>query len=1035
VHPSPSAQQRHTCRVVVAAAGYGKTTALRGWFRADARWHRGGTAGTAVRDAPLRHADRLARTLAEDARDGARAIVVDDLPRLPADALRTLLSACAELPDTVSVALSSRWPLAPAAPRLGRGGWTEFGPADLALSEDQVADLLADEYGLADPELPERVRQATGGWPVLVHLAAETLRRDGVPHGSLLPVLCEPGGPVTSYLAEEVVPTLVPEALRLLRHVGDLAPVSAGLCRALGHRRAAETVRLLGRTGLLAGSMATGPGAQADVRVVPVVAEAVRRDRGGAQRAARSAAAAARWYDENGPPVAAARAFHRAGDRARCADVLDRHGDAMLAAGHARAVAELVSGLDDGLRTRRLRLLHGDALRAVGELVAAARLYEEVAAGEPERDAGLAWRMGRIHYQRGDARAALADYALGRGAPDAPADAALLATWTAHARLLAGDPAAALADARRAVSLALRPGGEPALGTAHLGVALCLGVLGDVAGSEEHYRQALPIAERTGDVVLLARIFTNRTHRLLLTARYPEALTGAERAVRYAAAAGLPNVRAIAMCNGADALAMLGRFGEAVRQYERAVARYHRIGSRRTAAVHLGLGEVYRRRGWREQARGAYENAIRDAEEAGNRHDLLPALAGLAMVLLADDPAAAAGHAERAAREAGQETVVPALLARGWVALHGGDRDAASALAGEVAGIARLQGERAALADALELRAAAQADPGRAREALREAYAIWTDAGAVVEAARVLVLLSRLPDADSDARLRGLLAAEELAAAGAVVATPVSAAHADRQDGAVSIKALGRFEVHLDGRPLPASRWQSRKARDLVRILVARRGRPVPREELSELLWPDDAPERTGHRLSVLLSIVRGVLDPDRSFPPDHYLVADQASIALDTSRVRVDVDDFLSYVAHARRLVDQDATGEARTLLLAVERRYSGDAFEDEPYARWCGPLRDQVRAAQVSLLRMLARTTRAASGPEAAVGYLLRLLEHDPYDEAAHRALVRALVAGGQHGEARRAFDRYGQAMRSIGVRPPDSVILVPTGARPRR
>jgi two-component SAPR family response regulator len=81
---------------------------------------------------------------------------------------------------------------------------------------------------------------------------------------------------------------------------------------------------------------------------------------------------------------------------------------------------------------------------------------------------------------------------------------------------------------------------------------------------------------------------------------------------------------------------------------------------------------------------------------------------------------------------------------------------------------------------------------------------------------------------------------------------------------------------------VPASQWQSRKARDLLRILVARRGRPVPRGELCELLWPEDDQARTGHRLSVLLSIVRGVLDPAKAFANDHYLVADQSSIALE---------------------------------------------------------------------------------------------------------------------------------------------------------
>jgi DNA-binding SARP family transcriptional activator len=1006
-------RQAGGCRLVVAAAGYGKTTALRHWFPDPAtRWHRGAAAVALIDDGP-------AALAAEAARVGTRQVVLDDLPRLPADRAHAFVDAAARLPGT-EVALASRWPLG--------SGWsvgapvTRVRPADLALSVDEVEALLATGYDLTSAGLAERVHAATAGWPALVHLTAETLALHGMPAGPLAAAVAEPGSLLANYVAEEVLGGLPVPLWRLVADVAGLAPVTAGLCAALGHPAAGDEVRLLARIGVLTGA---GVDPDSGPQVVPVIAAVAVQEQ--TPVPATVLAMAAAWYDRHGPPRAAARAYRLAGDDAGCARVLAGHGDVMVTTGQPRAVAELVAALPDALRGRHLRLLHGDALRIAGDVAAAAQVYRSVAAAEPAWDAGLAWRMGLVHYLRGDQQAALADFARGHQAPAEPADEALLLAWTAAATARLGDAAAGTAHAWRAYQLATGSGHDGALATAHISLALCLGITGDQVGSAEHYEQALRVAEHTHDLVLLARILTNQSYHLVEQARYPEALAAAGRAVRYADAAGHANLHALATGNEADALAMLGRFDEAVTRYERVLVRYRRMGSRVSAAALVGLAESHRLRGWRAQARAAFEEAVRLADGGDSRELAVRGYAGLARVLLPDDPAAAAAAADEALRRASDDLRVPAVLAQGWVAVAVADLAAARRLAGEAAGLARPRGQRAGLAEALELEAAAEADPSRARTALREAHAIWTAAGATTNAARAQLALCRLPGASAEDRFAALVAAERLAAQ--QVATDLGAP-ADRN--AVLVRTLGRFEVSVDGEPVPTARWQSRRARDLLRVLVTRRGRPVARGELCELLWPDDDPAKTGHRLSVLLSIVRTVLDPDRAFPADHYLVADAASVALDVRHLRVDVLEFLAAVAHGQRLFERGAAAEARTVLAAADRDYTADVFEDEPYADWAGPLREHGRAAHLNALRLLAEIDRAAGSGATALVHLLRLLERDPYDEPAHRAVVRILVLGGQHGEARRAFSRYREAMAAIGVRPPDEAILLAPAAR---
>ncbi|MEV0459637.1 hypothetical protein, partial [Catellatospora methionotrophica] len=766
-------------RIVVAAAGYGKTTLLRGLCPpVRARWWRGGADPCGfVRQAGA---------------DEVRCLVLDDLPQLGAAQVRELLIAVEELPDDAEVLLASRWPVPwRHAGRPGR--WTELGPADLACTVDEVAGLLADESGLADPDLAAALHTATRGWPALVHFAVEAVRLGGPVAGE--PAALAAGG-LATYVRTEVLAELPEAAVRLLADVGDRKPVTPGLCRALGHPDADGLMDLLRRTGLLVRGP-TVPGLPNDEHVVPVVARVVTvpgppngehvapvvapvasehamtwtmavgqaagsgeadpaRVSGADQGERDRARAASAWYDRHGPPGAAAREHRRAGDHAGAARVLREHGDRIIAAGQANLVMELVAALPQAERDDRLALLHADALRTAGDLEAAARAYGELGADGPELAAGLAWRAGRVAYQRGDGLGALDVFGRGAAVGDT-ADTALLAAWTAHAHLLAGDTDSALSAARAAVGRALRAGDDAALATAYLSVALSLGVAGDAAGSEEHFALALPIAHRTGDVLLLTRIHTNRTFQDLQAARYPAALESARLCAAYAQAAGSPSLQAIATCNEADALAMLGRYEESVRRYRAAIGHYQRFGSRRFAGAVLGLGELFRRRGWREQARAAYEQVVQVASGTGNAHVLVPALAGLALVLLGDDVKTAAGHADAAADRAGPEISGPALQAQGWIALSQGEARRAADLSTEAARVARGQGDRAGLADALELRAAAEDDQARAAGALREALAIWTEAGAEVEAARIAVLMSRMPGAGPDERAAGLL--------------------------------------------------------------------------------------------------------------------------------------------------------------------------------------------------------------------------------------------------------------------------------------
>jgi DNA-binding SARP family transcriptional activator len=353
-----------------------------------------------------------------------------------------------------------------------------------------------------------------------------------------------------------------------------------------------------------------------------------------------------------------------------------------------------------------------------------------------------------------------------------------------------------------------------------------------------------------------------------------------------------------------------------------------------------------------------------------------------------------------------------------------GERERAGSLAEEALLEARSRRSRPGIAECLELQALVAPDASGRRGRLEEALALWRELQNPLGEARVELALAVLsPDAIAPA-----LAARATARLQALGVRPQAAAGAagllgslpPREPSPVAIRTLGGFQVLREGKPVPIAAWRSKKARDLLKILIARRGRPTPRDVLMDILWPEEDPERLGPRLSVLITTVRSVLDPARRFPSDHFLHGDESAIQVDTDRLPIDVEGFLREAETGLALLRAGDAGAARELLALAEAGYTGDFLEEDLYAEWATPLREEARARYVAVARALARAATGAGAWDAAVRYRLRLLQRDPFDEEAHLGLVATLAGAGRHGEALRAYQTYVSRMEELEVEP---------------
>ncbi|MDH4177956.1 MAG: tetratricopeptide repeat protein, partial [Thermoleophilia bacterium] len=651
--------------IVVADAGFGKTTTLAGWaagtpsawytvtpddrvlatlarglvdalrlrlpaLPADLAGILAGTRGPDASGDESRSAQVAAATLAQaldESLTRGLLVVLDDVHELGDGGGSTafLESLALQAPPGLHLVVASRREPQLRVDRLrGQGQVLDVDAADLRLDADEVAGLIEAVGTTTPPGAAAAIHEACSGWPAAVRLAIEALGRAPAEEAlTVLERLRRPGGSLYGYLAAEVLALESPDVRRLVQAVAPIGRFTPELCEALGIDGAGALLAALARSGVFVEPRGRGVGWYS--LTTPVREYALASLPLDDEERARLCTAAASWLEEHGAPDAALAVLVEAADDGAVARLLERHGQRLLATGAVATLERALEAVPEAQLTPSLFRLAGDVRQRRGDWDGAITCYEGAAApGEPLSD-DVAWRLGLIHHLRGHLDEALRVYRAVEESTDASRDRALLLAWRASALWLRGEIDECRADADAAFAAASKTDDPQALAAAHTVLAMLAAVDGDRGGNDAHYLRALDYAERAGDVLQLIRVRTNRGSRHLEEGAYEAAIEELEHALRLADLAGFASFRALALTNRGEAQFRLGRLEEAVADLESARQLYQRLGSRLVSYPLEKVGSVYRERGAWALARAAFEQAIAQAEAASDRQGLVPA--------------------------------------------------------------------------------------------------------------------------------------------------------------------------------------------------------------------------------------------------------------------------------------------------------------------------------------------------------------------------------------------------------------------------
>jgi DNA-binding SARP family transcriptional activator len=230
---------------------------------------------------------------------------------------------------------------------------------------------------------------------------------------------------------------------------------------------------------------------------------------------------------------------------------------------------------------------------------------------------------------------------------------------------------------------------------------------------------------------------------------------------------------------------------------------------------------------------------------------------------------------------------------------------------------------------------------------------------------------------------------------------------------------LGPFRVSLNDDPI--LHWPSGRGRALLKYIIMHHDRPIPRDVLMDLFWPEALPDDARNNLNVAMHGLRQAFR-NRTDQPIVLFQREDATYRLNPElTIWLDVTEFEHHVDNGRQ---HERDGIFATAVASYEQAaslYQGDFLADDPYEDWPMLRREQLRLAYLDMLERLGQIYFSQGQYGACAALCQRILARDNCREDAHCRLMRCYSRQGQPHLALRQYQACVKALNDeLGVEP---------------
>jgi LuxR family transcriptional regulator, maltose regulon positive regulatory protein len=214
----------------------------------------------------------------------------------------------------------------------------------------------------------------------------------------------------------------------------------------------------------------------------------------------------------------------------------------------------------------------------------------------------------------------------------------------------------------------------------------------------------------------------------------------------------------------------------------------------------------------------------------------------------------------------------------------------------------------------------------------------------------------------------------------------------------IRVRALGAFELAIDGQALEGGAKTQRKPVELLKCVIAFGGRDVGAAAVMQALWPEAEGDAAKRSFDVTLHRLRRLLGRDDA------IVLEGAKLALNPEVMWVDALAFERLAGRAEEALRGTARAPGMPvpeLLDRALRLYRGALLASDDDG-WIHPVRERLRTRYLALVERAGEFLERNERADAALACYQRAMDLDPPAERIYQRIMRVLHARGRRAEA---------------------------------